>query len=91
MCLQYHKPCNLLQWSEYTNGARAAVVKMIDTYFNRRITKADMPYIKAELAYITESKDNLWRWLTGDGNFRYRNHVKDKRGNVVSCEAYLEQ
>jgi len=84
------RPMNLAQWGEYVDGARAAAVKLIDEYVRaRKPTKADMPYLNAELAYITASKDNMWKWLQSDGKFHYRNHVRDKKGKLICVEAYL--
>ena len=80
---------NLQLWSEYINGARAAVVKMVDEYVKANRPPRDKPYIEAEMRYIMESKDNMWRWLSGKGDFRYRGHKRDKRGKLVYCEAYL--
>ena len=80
---------NLHEWSEYISGARASADKLIEEYIKRKYSKSDKPYIEAELRYIMESKDNMWRWLMGGKVFHYRNHVHDKKGKVVSCEAYL--
>ena len=85
-----YEATNLRQFSDYTSGARAALIKFIDEYMGVRTSKADKPYVQAELDFILASKDNMWQWLSRRcSDFHYRNHKKDKKGNLVSCEAYM--
>lgn len=82
---------SLAQWADYTRGAMAAVVKMTDEYIDRKPVRGEKPYRDAELRFITASRENLWQWLSSrSGQFHYRNHEKDKKGNVTKVEAYIE-
>ena len=80
---------SLRQFSDFTQGARIAVSKFIDEYVGVRTEKRNKPYVKAEHDFILANKDNMWQWLSSRAGFHYRNHKKDKNGNLVSCEAYL--
>lgn len=82
---------SLAQWADYTMGAMAAVVKMIDEYIDQKPVKGEKPYREAEMRFITANRENLWQWLTSrPGQFRYRNHEKDKKGNLTKVEAYIK-
>ena len=82
---------NLLLFAEYVNGARAAAIKMGDDYLYRRVRKSDWAYMQAELDFICANKENMWEWLQSrPGQFHYRNHKRDKKGKLVSVEAYLK-
>ena len=63
--------------------------KFIDEYVGVRTEKRNKPYVQAEHDFILANKDNMWQWLSSRADFHYRNHKKDKNGNLVSCEAYL--
>lgn len=82
---------NLLLFAEYVNGARAAAIKMGDDYLYRRVRKSDWAYMQAELDFICANKENMWEWLQSrPGQFHYRNHKRDKKGKLVSVEAFLK-
>lgn len=82
---------NLLLFAEYVNGARAAAIKMGDEYLYRRVRKSDWAYMQAELDFICANKENMWEWLQSrPGQFHYRNHKRDKKGKLVSVEAYIK-
>lgn len=82
---------NLLLWAEYVNGARAAAIKMGDEYISRPVLKSERPYMQAELDFICANKENMWEWLQSRPHqFHYRNHKRDKKGKLVSVEAYLK-
>ena len=82
---------SLREWSDGMRGARAAVARMIEEYFRQPCRKGDKPYREAEFRFILASIDNTWEWLASEvgKEFHYRNHKKDKNGNVIYCEAYI--
>ena len=86
-----NEPIDLHQWSDFINGARAAIKKINENYVNIKFSAADRPYIEAEMRFIMESKENTWKWLKGDKVFHYRKHKKSKGGTLIFVEAYLDE
>ena len=77
----------LLYYSAYYQGARIVAEKLIP-YVMQNYRGDDKVYIKAELDMITSSKRNMQLWLDGT-EMRYRNHKRDKKGKLESCECYF--
>lgn len=78
---------NLLYYSAYYQGAIIVAEKLIP-YVMRNYRGDDKVYIKAELDTITSSKRNMQLFLDGT-KIAYRNHKRDKKGKLESCECYF--
>ena len=78
---------NVLYYSAYLLGAQMAAKKLIP-YVMQNYRSDDKVYIKAELDAITSSKRNMQLWLE-DTPTRYRNHKRNKKGKLESCECYF--
>ena len=78
---------NVLYYGSYLLGAQMAAKKLIP-YVMQNYRVDDKVYIKAELDMITSSKRNMQLWLDGT-QIRYRNHNRDKKGKLESCECYF--
>ena len=48
----------------------------------------DIVYTKAIMNLLTSDLRNVYEYLLGT-NIGFRNHVRDKKGKLVSCEAYF--
>ena len=83
---------NLHEWSSRMQGAREMLIKLyeddkmilqmgVKRSEERVYTKAIVNLLISDLRYVQED-------LIGT-NFRFRNHVQDKKGKLVSCEAYF--
>ena len=83
---------NLHEWSERMQGAREMLVKLYEE--DKMIlpvgvkrseymvyTKAIVNLLASDLMYVQE-------YLLGT-NIGFRNHLRDKKGKLVSCEAYF--
>lgn len=45
--------------------------------------------MEAEFQLFTSSNDNMFRFLSSNGkDIAYRNHLFNKKGNLIKCEAY---
>ena len=51
--------------------------------------KADKAYRAALISLITKDKRSMQMYLDGVNEICFKNHKKDKKGNVVECEAYF--
>lgn len=80
---------NLLYYSAYYQGALQTAIKLIP-YVMQNYRSDDKVYIKAELDTITSSKRNMQLWLE-DTPMRYRNHKRNKKGKLESCECYFAE
>ena len=47
-----------------------------------------MVYTKAIVSLLASDLKNIQEYLLGT-NIGFRNHVRDKKGKLVSCEAYF--
>lgn len=77
----------LVCYGAYYQGAMVVAIKLIP-YVMRNYRGDDKVYIKAELDLITSSKRNMQLFLDGT-EMRYRNHKRDKKGKLESCECYF--
>ena len=83
---------NLHEWSNRMQGAREMLIKLYEE--NMMIMPVgvkrseDMVYTKAIVTLLTSDLKNVQEYLIGT-NIGFRNHVCDKKGKLVSCEAYF--
>ena len=83
---------NLHEWSERMQGAREMLVKLYE-YENMILSlgvkrSEDRVYTKAIVNLLISDLRNIQEYLLGT-NIGFRNHVRDKKGKLVSCEAYF--
>ena len=83
---------NLHEWSNRMQGAREMLIKLYENdkmilpvgvkrSEDRVYTKAIVTLLESDLRYIQE-------YLLGT-NIGFRNHIRDKKGKLISCEAYF--
>ena len=83
---------NLHEWSERMQGAREMLIKLYED--DKMILplgikrSEDMVYTKAIFTLLSSDLKNVHEYLLGT-NIGFRNHVRDKKGKLVSCEAYF--
>ena len=83
---------NLHEWSERMQGAREMLIKLYED--DKMILplgvkrSEDRVYTKAILTLLASDLKNIQEYLLGT-NIGFRNHVRDKKGKLVSCEAYF--
>lgn len=84
---------NVQMYSAYYNGARKAFEMMADEYsfihqsYGRTKGETEV-YRKAIFDLINEDIRKTEMFLSGE-NIGFCNHVKDKKGKVVKCDAYF--
>ena len=83
---------NLHEWSNRMQGAREMLIKLyeddkmilplgVKRSEDKVYTKAIVDLLASDLRYVQE-------YLLGT-NIGFRNHIRDKKGKLVSCEAYF--
>ena len=83
---------NLHEWSERMQGAREMLIKLYED--DKMILplgvkrSEDIVYTKAIVNLLASDFKNVQEYLIGT-NIGFRNHVRDKKGKLVSCEAYF--
>ena len=83
---------NLHEWSERMQGAREMLIKLYEE--NMIIMPVgvkrseDRVYTKAIVNMLASDLKNVHEYLLGT-NIGFRNHVNDKKGKLISCEAYF--
>ena len=83
---------NLHEWSERMQGAREMLIKLYED--DKMILPVgvkryeEMVYTKAIVNLLISDLRNVHEYLLGT-NIGFRNHVRDKKGKLVSCEAYF--
>ena len=83
---------NLHEWSNRMQGAREMLVKLYED--DKMILplglkrSEDIVYTKAIVNLLASDLKNIQEYLLGT-NIGFRNHVRDKKGKLVSCEAYF--
>ena len=83
---------NLHEWSNRMQGAREMLIKlyeddnMVLPLGMKR--SEDMVYTKAIVNLLISDLRNVQEYLIGT-DIGFRNHVRDKKGKLVSCEAYF--
>ena len=83
---------NLHEWSNRIQGAREMLVKLYE-YDNMILPlgvkrSENSVYTKAIVNLLISDLMNVQEYLLGT-NIGFRNHVRDKKGKLVSCEAYF--
>ena len=83
---------NLHEWSNRMQGAREMLIKLYED--DKMILPVgvkryeEMVYTKAIVNLLINDLRNVQEYLIGT-NIGFRNHVRDKKGKLVSCEAYF--
>lgn len=83
---------NLHEWSLKMQGAREMLVKIYED--DKMILplgvkrSEDRVYTKAIVSLLASDLMNVQEYLLGT-NIGFRNHVRDKKGKLVSCEAFF--
>lgn len=83
---------NLHEWSNRMQGARELLIKLYED--DKMILPVGMKrseyrvYTKAIVNLLISDLMNVQEYLLGT-IICYRNHVRDKKGKLVSCEAYF--
>ena len=83
---------NLHEWSNRMQCAREMLIKLYED--DKMILPVcmkrseDRVYTKAIFTLLSSDLKNIQEYLLGT-NIGFRNHVRDKKGKVVSCEAYF--
>lgn len=78
---------NIQHWSAYMQGARRAFLYVLehgDDYDNKVYRDAVFRLITSDLRY-------MGMFLTESHDICYRNHKRDKKGKLISCEAYFAE
>lgn len=83
---------NLHEWSNRMQGAREMLIKL---YENDNMIlpigvkrSEDRVYTKAIVNLLAIDLRNIQEYFLGT-NIGFRNHVRDKKGKLVNCEAYF--
>ena len=83
---------NLHEWSNRMQGAREMLIKLYED--DKMILplgvkrSEDRVYTKAIVNLLASDLKNVQEYLLGT-NICFRNHVRDKKGKFMSCEAYF--
>ena len=83
---------NLHEWSNRMQGAREMLIKLYED--DKMILplgvkrSEDRVYTKAIVNLLSSELKNVHEYFLGT-NICFRNHVRDKKGKLVSCEAYF--
>ena len=83
---------NLHEWSNRMQGAREMLIKLYED--DKMILplgakrSENMVYTKAIVSLLSSDLKNIQEYLLGT-NIGFRNHIRDKKGKLVSCEAYF--
>ena len=83
---------NLHEWSNRMQGAREMLIKLYEEnmmIMPVRVKRSeDRVYTKAIVNLLASDFRNIQEYLLGT-NIGFRNHVNDKKGKLISCEAYF--
>ena len=83
---------NLHEWSNRMQGAREMLVKLYED--DKMILplgvkrSEDRVYTKAIVNLLISDLINVQEYLLGT-NIGFINHMRDKKGKLISCEAYF--
>ena len=83
---------NLHEWSNRMQGAREMLIKLYED--DKMILplglkrSEDRVYTRAIVDLLSIDLRNVQEYLLGT-NIGFRNHVRDKKGKLISCEAYF--
>ena len=83
---------NLHEWSERMQGAREMLIKLYEDdnmILPLGVKRSeDRVYTKAIVNLLISDLRNVQEYLIGT-DIGFRNHVRDKKGKLMSCEAYF--
>ena len=83
---------NLHEWSNRMQGAREMLIKLYEDdnmIFPLGLKRSeDRVYTKAIVNLLASDLRNVHEYFLGT-NICFRNHVRDKKGKLISCEAYF--
>ena len=86
---------NLHEWSWKMQGAREMLLAIIDSvnaskgrFLLDSAGKDSKVYHDAIVRLILDNLDNTQKFLMKNP-IGYRNHVRDKKGKLIGCEAYF--
>ena len=83
---------NLHEWSERMQGAREMLIRLYE--YDKMILPLGAKrseyrvYTKAIVNLLASDLKNVQEYLLGT-NIGFRNHIRDKKGKLISCEAYF--
>lgn len=81
----------LAMYASYYQGARVVGMKVLEKIPELRKARTDAwVYIEAEWKLYTSSVRNMQLYLD-ETEVRFRNHQRDKKGKLISVEAYFVQ
>lgn len=78
---------NIMHWSAYMQGARKAFLYVMEhekDYDSKVYRDAVFNLITSDLRY-------MGMFLTESHTICFRNHKRDKKGKLISCEAYFAE
>ena len=83
---------NLHEWSNRMQGARGMLIKLYEDdnmILPLGVKRSEeMVYTKAIVNLLISDLRNVQEYLLGT-NIGFRNHVRDKKGKLIRCEAYF--
>ena len=83
---------NLHEWSNKMQGAREMLIKLYEENMMMlpvcEKRSEDRVYTKAIVNLLASDLRNVHEYFLGT-NICFRNHVRDKKGKLISCEAYF--
>ena len=83
---------NLHEWSNRMQGARELLIKLYEDcemILPVGVKRSEeRVYTKAIVNLLISDLRNVQEYLIGT-NIGFRNHVRDKKGKLISCEAYF--
>lgn len=83
---------NLHEWSNRMQGAREMLIKLYEDdnmILQLGVKRSeDRVYTKAIVNLLESDLKNVQEYLLGT-NIGFRNHIRDKKGKLISCEAYF--
>ena len=83
---------NLHEWSNRMQCAREMLVKLYEDdnmILPLGVKRSeDRVYTKAIVSWLASDLKNVQEYLLGT-NIGFRNHIRDKKGKLTSCEAYF--
>lgn len=75
-------------YAAYMQGMREAYIKLFPKLI-AGAKKADRPYLEAEYKLLMGCINACYDYHTDKYEIRYKDFVKDRKGNLVSCTAYF--
>ena len=83
------KPENIKVYDIRRTAVTQTLLSCLDGGYFECHKKEDALYNKAIISLVLSDSSAMDKFLAGDDCFRFRGHKRDKRGRLVSVEAYL--